>query len=108
MRVKCITGTFDKEDIFIEITDSEQESAGEIITPDQYDWTEKNYPGALKKVESELFYLSGLNEGEGFIYIEEKHPLFNIDLVSEMLDTDNPKERTLYIAVVNLLRPLLS
>ena len=57
MRIKCITGTFTDEEIWVEITDAEQESAGDIVTPDQYDWVENNYPRALKTVESKLFYV---------------------------------------------------
>lgn len=107
MRIKCISGSFTGEEIWVEIIDAEQESAGEIVTPNQYVWVEKNYPGALKTVESKLFYVEGY-EGGRFFYIEEKHPLFNIDLVSEILDTGKPKEELRYKAVVNLLRPFLS
>jgi len=108
MRVKCITGTFEDENIYLEITDNAQESIGEIVTPDQYDWVEKNYTGALKKVESELIYCDkDFYDGEGFFYIEEKHPLFNIDLVCEALDTDDPEERQLYLSITKLLRPYI-
>lgn len=108
MRVKCITGTFDDGNIYLEITDSSQESIGEIVTPDEYDWTEENYPGVLEKVESELFYYNeeAFNYDD-FFYIEEKHPFFNIDLVCEGLDTDDPKERRLYLSVTKLLKPYI-
>ena len=106
MRIKCITGTFTDEEIWVEITDAEQESAGDIVTPDQYDWVENNYPRALKTVESKLFYVEGYGD-EGFIYIEEKHPLFNIDLITDILTT-KPKELLIYTSVTKLLRPFLS
>ena len=109
MRVKCITGTFEDENIYLEITDAAQKSIGEIVTPDQWYWTEEHYPGTLKKVESELFYY---NEEEffydDFFYIEEKHPFFNIDLVCEALDTDDPEERQLYLSITRLLKPYIN
>ena len=104
MRIKCITGTFDDDAIYVEITDSSQESIGEMITPSDYNWVEEQYPGATEKVKSKLFYYSS---DEGFFHIEEKHPLFNIDLVCEWINTDDPIERQLYLSVTKLLRPYI-
>ena len=108
MRVKYITGTFHKGDITIEMLDAGAKGAGEVIAPKYYSNFEAEYPGFQAGIKSNLFFYDRAPTYYGLVLIEEEHPFFNIDLIAEILDVDDPIEERWFKAVCKLLSPYLN
>ena len=105
-----MTGYFMSKKVFyIQSHDSNDDVSGEIVSPEDYKQYENKYPGMLKGIKNKLLFVVKPTSDmfiEGLLFIEEKHPLFNTDILLDNLD-DSPKEKSLYKEVTNLLKPYL-